>query len=271
MGDEPLHGVVDLDVAAPSVPREPSPQCAAMAVVIPMVVPRLETMVAQTGGAVLLVANDHARQVVMAAADLLPAGVHVPSCGWWPGSSGPALEATRTVERLTREATRGCEDVVEIVVATDASVGRQRPMAGCAWVREDLAAATQAWACGGDVLAAEMHAIAMALTAHRRAVVPVTVLSDCSAAVGLTRRALAGDICGATERVRREQRRIAATTMSGPVQVRWVRGHAEHPLNRMADRLAVLTRRDHEAGVAAADHTARARAAVLDGLVAQAS
>lgn len=135
-----------------------------------------------------------------------------------------------------------------LVVCADGSAGRGGPaVAGIAWVAAD---GDFAWdtVATRSALVAELAAIEAAILAApaKRALV---VLTDSRPAIHaietLTRtgivplRATAPHRQAATKLITRVVRESARRA----VELRWVRGHAGHPLNEAADRLAVQARR----------------------------
>lgn len=259
-------GTVDLDLAAPGLPREPSPQCAAASVTLPQILPVLRELAAPSRSCVLVVTNEFVRAMLLGATDLLSPTVHVAPGGHWPGSEAAEERATAIVDQMaTFASTPVVQHAGSVVVATDASMRSRHgfAMAGCAWVREDLMCETESWA-AGDMVTAELHSIHMALRAHRRTEGRLVIESDSMAAIALAKAARVGDITASTERLRRIQRAIAELEMTPRVQIRWVRGHDGNPLNELADRLAVLTRLDDDAGISAAEHTRRVAGVIAD-------
>ena len=259
-------GTVDLDTDAPGVPRDPSPQCAAVSVTIPQIMPALRELAEPSGSCVLVVTNDHVRATLQGAADLLSPTVHIAPSAHWPGSEEAEAHATHLADQMATFASTPVMHTAgrgagRVLVATDASMRSGHTMAGCAWVREYLMCETESWA-AGDIVAAELHSIHMALEAHRRTEGRLVIVSDSMAAIALANAARAGDVTADRETVRRIQRAIADLPMTAQVQIRWVRGHAGNPLNEMADRLAMLTRRDDDAGIGPADHASRVARAV---------
>ncbi|GAA4535266.1 RNase H family protein [Pseudonocardia xishanensis] len=133
-------------------------------------------------------------------------------------------------------------------VYTDASVGHHygRPVGGIAWIDSD-----GQYEVGTHVtrvpLVAELAAIHLALLAHPGR--PVTVVSDCRPALkALDHAARTGVIAlppspGGNREAARLVHRIGLERQGRAVTLRWVKGHAGHPLNEAADRLAVQARR----------------------------
>lgn len=133
-------------------------------------------------------------------------------------------------------------------IYTDASVGHHhgRPVAGIAWIdgngRYEVSTHITR-----VPLVAELAAIHLALCAHPGR--PATVVSDCRPALNaLDHTACTGVIAlprsaGGNREAARLVHRINLERQSRPVTLRWVKGHAGHPLNEAADRLAVQARR----------------------------
>lgn len=158
-------------------------------------------------------------------------------------------------------------------IATDASIGHRTPWAGHGWVldfgnglplRPGLKAVT-----GGSILESELRAIRLALGAARNAYTgaldgrcAVTVSSDNVTAVkmlneGNFHRGQATSAC------REEVHRIQTLVSFADVQFHWVKGHADHRLNILADRLAVMARRHKEADLSS-DDTLRMATGLVD-------
>lgn len=143
-------------------------------------------------------------------------------------------------------------DGVATVIATDgAAKGRQLCSAwlsntGAAYIRAGKAMT------GLRVTSLDLHAELYAL-AHAEATHPkaVTLLTDCQSAVSLIERWQAGTLVPIPGY--RGRSLIAFSHRIGqrvePVTVRWVRGHARHPLNEGADALASLGLRARRDGL----------------------
>lgn len=89
---------------------------------------------------------------------------------------------------------------------------------------------------------------------------PLTVLSDSRPALAVIRRIRLGEpihrvaaAAPANERsaLAHALDQISRRSSRCPVRFAWFKGHAGHALNETADRLAVLTRRLHQAGLSA--------------------
>lgn len=148
-------------------------------------------------------------------------------------------------------------------IATDASVGHRTSWAGHGWVldfgkglplRPGLKAVS-----GGSILESELRSIRLALGAAKNVHTgvldgscAVTVSSDSLTAVTMLNEA--GSHRGqSTVACREEVQRILTLAAFADVEFRWVKGHAEHQLNILADRLAVMARRHKEADLPAED------------------
>lgn len=150
-------------------------------------------------------------------------------------------------ERLAAEdAAREAETnpPVEQTVATDASKGSRRGV-GVACVRADGNFRQKIFPDTRSILAGELLAIELAVTTYRNR--PLHILSD-------SRHALAGlrGEAPLTTEATVIADRIRHRTRGLPIRYSWVRGHSGHPLNEVADRLAVAARRAHEAQVPSA-------------------
>jgi ribonuclease HI len=148
----------------------------------------------------------------------------------------------------------------EVIIATDGSVGREPGavwFAGWGWISDEGFADAGPLRGVREPTVAELKAVAQACAAVP-AGRPLVVLTDSRVAVEMVRRLAAGVApeLVATLVPRRYltitlkllagvQRRLDA----GPLTVQWVKGHAGHPLQETADRLAVLGRRRYQAGL----------------------
>lgn len=144
----------------------------------------------------------------------------------------------------------------ELVVATDASKCSARRGVGVACVRSDGQHRQKVIPHVGSVLLGELLAIELAVASfpNRR----LHVLSDSRAALTCLQPASRpnGEVATTVDRIRRRTRGL-------PVRYSWVPGHAGHPLNEAAHRLAVAARRGHEAGI-----DPQIRSAVAENIVA---
>lgn len=151
----------------------------------------------------------------------------------------------------------------QLEIATDASVGHRTPWAGHGWVLDfgkgqPLRAGLKAVS-GGSILESELRAIRLALGAAKNAYTgaldgrcAVTVCSDNLSAVRMLSE---GDSTRerSTLACRVEVQRIRSLVAFADVRFLWVKGHADHRLNILADRLAVMARRHKEADLSADD------------------
>lgn len=149
-----------------------------------------------------------------------------------------------------------------LVVATDASKSRGGRACGLAAVTSEGRVWHAMSECTG-IEDAEAHALAMALRKVTRPQGRHLVLeSDSTIAVQALRDTIACDALTLSRRVAPHAAQALAQAYrtaraAGPIEVRWVKGHAGHALNEHADRVAVQARRAQEAH----DHT------VLDAVV----
>ncbi|MGY1829074.1 RNase H family protein [Geodermatophilus sp. SYSU D01180] len=141
-----------------------------------------------------------------------------------------------------------------LVIATDASVGNLRGIgvAGVAWIAADGRYALSTCRTRVPVVG-ELTAIRQAITAHPGPR-PLTILTDCRPAldalatvVRTGRIPTAAGVPGCRDTARL-LRQISVSLRSRPIALEWVKGHADHPLNDAADRLAVQARRCVQTG-----------------------
>lgn len=183
----------------------------------------------------------------------------------YPPAAGVVATEKAVAERLDSLFSR-------LEIATDASIGHRTPWAGHGWVLDfgrglPLRPGLKAVA-GGSILESELRAIRLALGAAKNAYTgildgrcAVTVSSDNLAAVNM----LQDDIhAGQTTAACREEiQRIKALAAFADIHFRWVKGHSDHELNVLADRLAVMSRRHKEAALPAHE-TLRMAAGVVE-------
>lgn len=138
-----------------------------------------------------------------------------------------------------------------LTIATDGSSGN-RPVSGWAWVTEG-GAYRAGTISSRTILVAELHGILEALRSTP-AGQPVLILTDSRPALTLieetNRRGVIRDrsgIAGAKDTAY-ALHKIRLEASRRPVRFEWVKGHAEHPLNEAADRLAVQARRCAQLG-----------------------
>ncbi len=139
---------------------------------------------------------------------------------------------------------RAAADAPPLTVATDASKGGRRGV-GIAFVTEHGRYRQAVLRRGSSVLLGELHAIDLAVAGnpHR----DLIILSDSLDSV----RALRGDAAHRARPLGGEAEslvaRIRQRCAGRSVRFEWVRGHSGHPLNEIADRLALAARRAVEA------------------------
>ena len=160
------------------------------------------------------------------------------------------------VSDLTVASATASGPLPELVVATDASKCSRRRGVGVACVRPDGVRRQKVVADADSVLVGELLAIDLAVSSFRNH--PLHVLTD-------SRAALACLAAGQPNRgqVAKTVNHIHSLSRGRRVRFSWVRGHAGHPLNEAAHRLAVAARRGHEALI-----DPDVREAVADNIVA---
>ena len=162
-----------------------------------------------------------------------------------------------------------------LVLACDSSRGRGKTVNGCGYVlayasgAEPIVGAYTTVSAYGGIRAGELAAIRRGLQSTlsnhpvlKEGVGDLTVLTDSKAALEVLERVTTGSLepFDDTDSVI-ECKRILGSARGVNISYEWVRGHNGHPLNEMADRLAVLARRNREMGVDELTH-ARMIAAV---------
>lgn len=184
----------------------------------------------------------------------------------YPPAAGVVATERAIVERLGEVFSR-------LDIATDASIGHRTPWAGHGWVldfgkglplRPGLKAVS-----GGSILESELRAIRLALGAAKNAYTgvldgrcAVNVASDSLLAVRMLNDSgfhprQSGLAC------REEVKQIRTLVAFADVHFHWVKGHADHRLNNLADRLAVMARRHKEADLPT-DDTLRMAAGIVE-------
>ena len=137
-----------------------------------------------------------------------------------------------------------------ITVATDGSLGRAPTIgyaAGWAWVTEHGLAdagtirARKVVKDGGSRIA-ELAAIAAACTAPELAGHPLHILTDSQDAAHIV-----NDIINGETPTIRYSKTIQQRAQTTGITIEWVKGHNGHLLNELADRLALMARRRHQA------------------------
>ncbi|WP_156250788.1 ribonuclease HI [Pseudactinotalea terrae] len=243
--------------------------------VLPEIAPQLRQAAAATaaGFIELAVPNATLRAVTAELADQLGPAQVLPSNALvrLPAvdravADADAMYAALLAGQVNVEADReAAEAGREVVVATDTSARRGTAPAAAAWVRQDGVFATEVIETA-DISTAELAAVAMALEAHHRHRGRVLVKTDSQDALSMARSALEGQIDARSALARRYQRTIADSRLRGQVRLEWVKGHRGDPLNEIADALAVMARRHHDAGLAPSAHRVRARTIVEEML-----
>lgn len=149
-----------------------------------------------------------------------------------------------------------------LVLACDASLRRGHTLVGCGWVlaykqgADPIVGARAEELPTGGILAGELAAMRRGLqntvSAHpvlRRGVGSLSVLTDSKPALALLDRVRKNVIRNYDDMIAvREAQRILGLARGANVSFAWVRGHNGHSLNELADRLAVLARRNAESG-----------------------
>lgn len=174
-------------------------------------------------------------------------------------SAPPAslVKARNGIAAVERRAVSG------LVLACDASRGKGRNINGCGWVlaysngADPVVGAYTTVSDHGGIRAGELAAIRRGLQGTlnlhpvlRDGTGSLTVLSDSKSALDLLARVEADeDVSSEDTDSVQECRRILGSARGVDVHFEWVRGHDGHPLNEIADRLAVLARRNREMGV----------------------
>lgn len=171
-----------------------------------------------------------------------------------PAALAAARDAVAEVERGL---------VSGLVLACDSSRGRGRTVNGCGYVlayangADPILGAYTAVSAHGGIRAGELAAIRRGLQSTlchhpvlREGVGDLKILTDSKAALEVLDRVSAGALqpFDDTDSVA-ECKRILGSARGVNISYEWVRGHNGHPLNELADRLAVLARRNREMGV----------------------
>ncbi|ACL42073.1 ribonuclease H (plasmid) [Pseudarthrobacter chlorophenolicus A6] len=171
-----------------------------------------------------------------------------------PASLAAAREAVAEVERGL---------VSGLVLACDSSRGRGRTVNGCGYVlayangADPILGAYTAVSAHGGIRAGELAAIRRGLQSTlghhpvlREGIGDLKILTDSKAALEVLDRVSTGSLqpFDDTDSIA-ECKRILGSARGVNISYEWVRGHNGHPLNELADRLAVLARRNREMGV----------------------
>lgn len=224
--------------------------------------PSNRELAAQISQAVSRLADRHGIEVEQvftgdwASAELLRAKTALPVTDLT--APAPALAAAReAIAAVERKLVTG------LTLACDSSRGRGRNVNGCGYVlayangADPIVGAYTATSEHGGIRAGELAAIRKGLQATlnhhpvlRDGVGSLKVLTDSRAALDLLERVAAGEHSSAddTDCVQ-ECKRILGSARGVNIRFEWVRGHDGHLLNTLADRLAVLARRNRELGV----------------------
>lgn len=147
-----------------------------------------------------------------------------------------------------------------LILACDASRGRRSDVNGCGWIlayrngaQPVIGSAAKDSRSGGiraGELAAIRRGIQETLELHpslRSGSGDLTVLTDSKSALALLEKLRTSEwVSGEDFDSVAECQRILHLVHGVNVKFEWVRGHAGHPLNELADRLAVLGRRNKE-------------------------
>lgn len=141
------------------------------------------------------------------------------------------------------------EALPELVVATDASKSFRRKGVGVACVSSEGRHQQKVHPRTGSVLAGELLAIALAIKTFRHR--KLHILTDSKHAIACLKASHAELVTNGGGEVLTNVDDIHRLLHGRDVRISWVRGHAGHPLNEIADRLAVSARRTFEAGVPA--------------------
>ncbi|NLE78796.1 MAG: hypothetical protein GX610_04305 [Rhodococcus sp.] len=137
----------------------------------------------------------------------------------------------------------------ELVVATDASKSFRRKGVGVACVSSEGQHRQKDYPRVGSVLAGELLAIALAIKTFRNR--KLHILTDSQHAIACLKASHAELVTKGGGEVLTNVDDIHRLFHGREVRISWVRGHSGHPLNEIADRLAVSARRTFEAGVPA--------------------
>lgn len=166
-----------------------------------------------------------------------------------------AMEAARAaIGRIESGLTSG------LVLACDASRGRRTDVNGCGWIlayrngAQPVIGSTAKGSSAGGIRAGELAAIRCGLQetldlhpSLRNGKGDLTVLTDSKAALSLLEKLRTSEwVSGEDFDSVAECQRILHMVHGVNVRFEWVRGHDGHPLNELADRLAVLGRRNKE-------------------------
>ncbi|WP_253905220.1 RNase H family protein [Arthrobacter sp. H14] len=180
------------------------------------------------------------------------------------------LTAPQAAITAAREAIAAVEKklVTGLTLACDASRGKGKDVNGCGWILAYSNGADPAVGGfttvseNGGIRAGELSAIRRGLQSTlalhpvlRDGAGDLTVLTDSMAALDLLERVKEEgyNVHDSSDCVQ-EARRILGSARGVNIRFQWVRGHDGHVLNELADRLAVLSRRNREMGVDEVTH-----------------
>jgi ribonuclease HI len=150
-----------------------------------------------------------------------------------------------------------------LVLGCDSSRGRGKSVSGCGYVlayangADPILGAYTTVSAHGGIRAGELAAIRRGLQSTlghhpvlREGVGDLKILTDSKAALEVLDRVSTGSLqpFDDTDSIA-ECKRILGSARGVNISYEWVRGHNGHPLNELADRLAVLARRNREMGV----------------------
>lgn len=211
---------------------------------------QISTAVASFGDVDQVFTSDWATATLLRAKTALP----VTDLSAPPASLAKARNGIAAIERRA---------VAGLTLACDASRGKGRNINGCGWVlaygngADPVVGTYTTISDHGGIRAGELAAIRRGLQATlnlhpvlRDGTGTLTVLTDSRAALDLLERARADEaLSGEDTDSVHECRRILGSARGIDIRFEWVRGHDGHPLNEIADRLAVLARRNREMDV----------------------
>ncbi|MGW4364507.1 RNase H family protein [Nocardia takedensis] len=181
---------------------------------------------------------------------------HLTGCAFEGRRAGVRVAAEKALAaRLVRADLLGSR---RVVIATDASARAGRRGMGLAYVTDDGDWRQEFLPSTSVVAVGELEAILLAVTVRsdRR----ISVLTDSRSAVCW----IDGSATPPTQVIARRVAAIRRAIGDRDVTVGWVKAHSGHPLNEIADRLAVAARRNAAAGVSTAVREQIARNIVDD-------
>ena len=258
---EPMHGHVELaETGGAQAPA--SAFVEALPQIMAEVGPWLARLAAPSTAKVteLAVPNPSLRARLREAAPV--EGVIVLPASEVSGTEPIVAAANDIAERLHRQVLAP-DGAGTVTVAVAASARAHRSGAGIAWARGDGLYETQT-VDTADHVAATVRAVAMAVRAHRRHEGQLEISCDSRVAAELARAVLAGKPLTGNPARASAQRALRQLEIAGTVRV--VSHGAGEAVRTGASRLALLTRRDVEAGIVGPEHEKRAAAALADEL-----